>query len=114
LAIGAETKHGQHHERVWRTEGGFAASAVADQLHWQLDSWQTGANRPTGPLSRLWLAPDEELAAGAGNSPSLRRDRGDGPGRGGKASPPGHRPGRKPSSAPTGCLCRSGGADAAR
>ncbi|HZA00213.1 MAG TPA: DNA polymerase Y family protein [Acidimicrobiales bacterium] len=64
LAIGAETEHGERHERVWRTDGGFAASAVADRLRWQLDGWLAGAHRPTGPLTRLWLAPDEVVPAG--------------------------------------------------
>ena len=65
LVIGAETEHGEAHERVWRTEGTFTALAIADRVRWQLDGWlHAGAHRPTGGLSRLWLAPDEIVPAG--------------------------------------------------
>lgn len=65
LAIGAETEHGERHERVWRTEGTFTAMAIADRVRWQVDGWlQSGVNRPTGGLTRLWLAPDEVVPAG--------------------------------------------------
>ncbi len=65
LVIGAETEHGETHERVWRTEGTFTALAIADRVRWQLDGWlHAGAHRPSGGLSRLWLAPDEIVPAG--------------------------------------------------
>jgi protein ImuB len=65
LVIGAETEHGEVHERVWRTEGTFTALAIADRVRWQLDGWlHAGAHRPSGGLSRLWLAPDEIVPAG--------------------------------------------------
>jgi protein ImuB len=70
LLIGAETEHGERHERIWRTEGAFTPSAIAQRLRWQLEGWlsPTGplpaAARPTGPLTRLWLVPDEVVAAG--------------------------------------------------
>jgi protein ImuB len=65
LVIGAETEHGETHERVWRTEGTFTALAIADRVRWQLDGWlDAGAHRPSGGLSRLWLAPDEVVPAG--------------------------------------------------
>lgn len=65
LVIGAETEHGEAHERVWRTEGTFTALAIADRVRWQLDGWlHAGVHRPTGGLSRLWLAPDEIVPAG--------------------------------------------------
>ena len=65
LVIGAETEHGEAHERVWRTEGTFTPLAIADRVRWQLDGWlHAGAHRPTGGLSRLWLAPDEIVPAG--------------------------------------------------
>jgi len=65
LVIGAESEHGEAHERVWRTEGAFTALAIADRVRWQLDGWlHAGANRPSGGLSRLWLAPDEIVPAG--------------------------------------------------
>jgi protein ImuB len=125
LVIGAETEHGETHERVWRTEGTFTAPAIADRVRWQLDGWlhagaadrafdgapprgvlpagsrlpggadrqhvaadrafdgapprgvlpagsrlpggadrQHVAHRPSGGLTRLWLAPDEIVPAG--------------------------------------------------
>jgi protein ImuB len=65
LLIGAETEHGEHHERVWRTEGRFTALSIAERVRWQIDGWlHTGAQRPTGGLTRLWLAPDEVVPAG--------------------------------------------------
>ena len=65
LVIGAETEHGEAHERVWRTEGTFGALAIADRVRWQLDGWlHAGANRPSAGLTRLWLAPDEIVPAG--------------------------------------------------
>jgi protein ImuB len=65
LVIGAETEHGEAHERVWRTEGTFTTLAIADRVRWQLDGWlHAGANRPTAGLTRLWLAPDEIVPAG--------------------------------------------------
>jgi protein ImuB len=65
LAIGAETEHGEQHERLWRTEGAFTVAAIADRVRWQLEGWlHLGAHRPTGGLSRLWLAPDEVVPAG--------------------------------------------------
>lgn len=65
LLVGAESEHGETHERVWRTEGTFTPLAIADRVRWQLDGWlQAGAHRPTGGLTRLWLAPDEIVPAG--------------------------------------------------
>ena len=65
LVIGAETEHGEAHERVWRTEGTFGALAIADRVRWQLDGWlHAGVNRPSAGLTRLWLAPDEIVPAG--------------------------------------------------
>jgi protein ImuB len=65
LLVGAETEHGERHERIWRTEGTFTPSAIAQRLRWQLEGWlHAGAARPTGPLSRLWLEPDEVVASG--------------------------------------------------
>src|SRR5690606_31925169 len=65
LVVGAETEHGETHERVWRTEGTFTPRAIAERGRWQLDGWlHVGAHRPTGALTRLWLAPDEIVPAG--------------------------------------------------
>jgi protein ImuB len=65
LIVGVETEHGERHERVWRTEGTFTALAIADRVRWQLDGWlAAGAHRPSGPLTGLWLAPEEVVPAG--------------------------------------------------
>ena len=64
VVVGAETEHGERHERVWRTEGTFTPMAIADRVRWQVDGWLHGANRPTAGLTRLWLAPDEVVPAG--------------------------------------------------
>ncbi len=68
LIVGAETEHGETHERVWRTEGSFSPLAIADRVRWQLEGWIDGlahsAHRPSGGLTRLWLAPDEIVPAG--------------------------------------------------
>jgi protein ImuB len=66
LLVGAETEHGERHERLWRSEGAGAAQpltpgAVADRVRWQLDGWLNGtsAQRPTAGITRIWLTPDE-------------------------------------------------------
>jgi len=65
LLVGAETEHGERHERIWRTEGTFTPSAIAQRLRWQLEGWlHAAAARPTGPLTLLWLDPDEVVASG--------------------------------------------------
>ena len=68
LVVGAESEHGETHERVWRTEGSFTPLAIADRVRWQLEGWIDGlghsALRPSGGLTRLWLAPDEIVPAG--------------------------------------------------
>jgi protein ImuB len=65
LLVGAETEHGERHERMWRTEGVFSPGAITDRLRWQLEGWlQSGQGRPSGGISRLWLAPDEVVPAG--------------------------------------------------
>jgi protein ImuB len=64
LLVGAETEHGERYERIWRTEGTFTPSAIAQRLRWQLEGWLHSGSRPTGPLTGLWLAPDEVVASG--------------------------------------------------
>jgi protein ImuB len=64
LSVGAESEHGEQHERIWRTDGSFGPAAIADRLRWQLDGWLNSAHRPTGGLTRLWLHPEEVVAAG--------------------------------------------------
>jgi protein ImuB len=73
VVVGAETEHGERIERVWRhpdrgweaTGGGLGAAAIADRVRWQLEGWLTGParQRPTAGIARLWLAPDEVVAA---------------------------------------------------
>ena len=65
IVIGAETEHGEIHERVWRHEGALSAGAIADRLRWQLDGWLNGSirHRPTAGIARLWLIPEEIVAA---------------------------------------------------
>ena len=65
IAIGAETEHGEHLERVWRHEGALSAAAIADRVRWQLDGWLNGppSVRPTSGIVRIVLIPDEVMAA---------------------------------------------------
>ncbi len=65
IVIGAETEHGEIRERVWRHEGALSAGAIADRLRWQLDGWLNGSvrHRPTAGIVRLWLIPEEIVAA---------------------------------------------------
>jgi protein ImuB len=79
LRIEVETEHGETLARVWRHEPparpsrrGAAAdpravqvASIAERVRWQLDGWLTGsaASRPTGPITRLALIPDEAIAA---------------------------------------------------
>ena len=115
LVIGAETEHGEAHERVWRTEGTFTALAIADRVRWQLDGWlHAGARRPSGGLSRLWLAPDEVVPAG-GRQLAFSAGA---PGRSTRSRPATGRPGRWPGCracwASRPCGCPSGGAAGGR
>ena len=75
LAVEAETDHGEQLVRLWRHDGALSAGAIADRVRWQLDGWLSGsmggpgeqsgggteawARRPTGPVKRLMLRPDE-------------------------------------------------------
>ena len=75
LAVEAETDHGEQLVRLWRHDGALSAGAIADRVRWQLDGWLSGsvggpgeqgggsteawARRPTGPVRRLVLRPDE-------------------------------------------------------
>lgn len=65
ILVGAETDHGERRERLWRHEGALSSTAVAERVRWQLDGWLNGAPaaRPTGPVTRLYLHPDEVVAA---------------------------------------------------
>ena len=75
LAVEAETDHDEQLIRLWRHDGALSAGAIADRVRWQLDGWLSGsvggpgeqggggteawARRPTGPVKRLVLRPDE-------------------------------------------------------
>jgi protein ImuB len=75
VVVGVETEHGERLERTWRHPdhgwersrqgGGLSAAAIADRVRWQLGGWLDGPvrHRPTAGISRLWLAPDEVVAA---------------------------------------------------
>src|SRR5690606_29676275 len=80
LVVGAETEHGETHERVWRTEGTFTPLAIAGRVRWQLAGWlHAGAHRrPAAGVQR-------------------RRAGGGRPGRGGGAGGPLARPGPGPA-----------------
>jgi protein ImuB len=79
LRIEVETEHGEMLARVWRYEPperpsrrGAATdpraqqvSTIAERVRWQLDGWLSGSavSRPTGPVMRLALIPDEVVPA---------------------------------------------------
>jgi len=65
LLVVIETDSGERLERVWRHEGALSATAIVDRVRWQLDGWLNGpsAQRPTGGVTRLVLAPDEVMPA---------------------------------------------------
>ena len=62
VRIEAETEHGEHLARLWRSDGALTPPAMADRVRWQLDGWLHAAayaDRPTGGLARLRLVPDQ-------------------------------------------------------
>ncbi|MGI8685004.1 MAG: DNA polymerase Y family protein [Acidimicrobiales bacterium] len=62
VCIEAETEHGEHLARLWRSGGALGPAAMADRVRWQLDGWlhtADGADRPTGGITLLRLAPDQ-------------------------------------------------------
>jgi protein ImuB len=80
LRIEVETEHGEMLARVWRYEPperpsrrGAAGTdpraqqvaTIAERVRWQLDGWLSGSavSRPTGPVMRLALIPDEVVPA---------------------------------------------------
>jgi protein ImuB len=79
LRIEVETEHGEMLARVWRYEPperpsrrGAATdpraqqvATIAERVRWQLDGWLSGSavSRPTGPVMRLALIPDEVVPA---------------------------------------------------
>lgn len=65
VGIGGVTERGEELVRLWRGEGSLSAGAIADRMRWQLDGWLSGTNgvRPNAGLVRLWLSPDQVMAA---------------------------------------------------
>jgi protein ImuB len=59
VVVLAETEHGEHHERVWRHEGGLRAAAIAERVRWQLEGWAATPEPPTGGITLLRLVPAE-------------------------------------------------------
>jgi protein ImuB len=62
VSIEAETEHGEALARLWRSEGGLPAAAMADRVRWQLDGW-LGAGCQLG----FWggaAAADDQAARG--------------------------------------------------
>jgi protein ImuB len=87
LGVAARTVSGEELHRVWRCAEPLTPSGTVDRVRWQLDAWLTRSARqrpvsggaagpagdpapeevPGGPgaVSRLWLVPEETVAAGA-------------------------------------------------
>jgi protein ImuB len=69
LHVEAETEHGETLGRTWRLDvappapgpGARLAAAMVERARWQLEGWLSGraADRPTGGVTRLTLAPDQ-------------------------------------------------------
>lgn len=69
LSIEAWTEAGEHLARNWSYDGGFAATAIADRVRWQLDGWLTGSmvsdhGKPTSGVTRLRLVPQQVVPNG--------------------------------------------------
>ena len=62
VRIEAASEHGEQLVRWWRHDGDMTAPALAERVRWQLEGWLSGADRPTGGLVLLQLAPDEVVA----------------------------------------------------
>jgi protein ImuB len=72
LGVAARTAGGEELHRVWRCAGPLTPSGTVDRVRWQLDAWLTARARAggadpgeDGALVRLWLVPEETVAAGA-------------------------------------------------
>ena len=68
VCIEAETEHGEHLSRLWRSDGALTPTAMAERVRWQLDGWlhapvssADSVVRPTGGISLLRLAPDQVI-----------------------------------------------------
>ncbi len=75
VLIEAETDNGEKRSRLWRYDGAFTATAMAQRVRWQVAGWLEGpaADRPSTGVSRLRLVPDE-VHRGAGQQLRLFDD----------------------------------------
>jgi len=75
VLIEAETDNGEKRSRLWRYDGAFTATAMAQRVRWQVAGWLEGpvAERPSAGVSRLRLVPDE-VHRGAGQQLRLFDD----------------------------------------
>lgn len=64
LELQALSENGEETVRRWRHAGVLSAVDVIDRVRWQLEGWLSGANRPTGGVSRLQLVPIEAVPTG--------------------------------------------------
>jgi protein ImuB len=63
LGVAARTVGGERLFRVWRCAEPLTPAGTVDRVRWQLDSWLTRGG--SGAVDRLWLVPEETVAAGA-------------------------------------------------
>jgi protein ImuB len=75
VLIEAETDNGEKRSRLWRYDGAFTATAMAQRVRWQVAGWLEGpvADRPSAGVTRLRLVPDE-VHRGAGQQLRLFDD----------------------------------------
>ena len=75
VLIEAETDSGEKRSRLWRYDGAFTATAMAQRVRWQVAGWLEGpvADRPSAGVTRLRLVPDE-VHRGAGQQLRLFDD----------------------------------------
>ncbi|MDQ1746348.1 MAG: protein ImuB [Frankiaceae bacterium] len=75
VLIEAETETGEKRSRLWRYDGAFTATAMAQRVRWQVAGWLEGpaAERPSSGVARLRLTPDE-VHRGAGQQLRLFDD----------------------------------------
>jgi protein ImuB len=75
VLIEAETENGETRSRLWRYDGAFTATAMAQRVRWQVAGWLEGpaADRPSAGVKRLRLTPDE-VHRGAGQQLRLFDD----------------------------------------
>jgi len=60
VQVRASCTDGRENRRLWRHDGLLSASAVADRVRWQLDSWRVPAD---GGIAVLRLIPDQVVHA---------------------------------------------------